>query len=116
MKRLIITAVLLLTTFLLTSQTTQHFNFKTVKKDTISRKVNTYVTLDKTAKRLFIQDSTLHMKTTLFITRYSLATKYQLMDCKDSASKESIYVEVYKGTKESYMKLQYANDQTYIYK
>lgn len=94
---------------------TQTYNFKTIKKDTINIPLNSTVVLDKTTKRIYITTNNTQ-NSTLIIKHYSTADKYQLIDCKDSTSNETISVQIYTGKKETYMTLEYKNNQIYTYK
>ncbi len=95
----------------------QVFHFKTIKKDTLVSKVNITVRLDKESKRMYISDSTIkpYVYTTIFLQRFSVANKYYLIDGKDSITSKNYNIEVFQGTKETYMMLE-DNRIKYIYK
>lgn len=103
----VITILLFSISFIANSQT---YNFSSIKTedDTVVKKVNTIVQLNKQDKKLYVSVVPITCGTpkrlwTFSIIRYSVADKYQLMDCRDSITSKPSYVEIFQGKKETYM-------------
>ena len=98
MKRILLSISLLSACFC----KSQTYNFTTVKKDTTVSKINTTIIVDRDNKKLYVKSNSKDLVFTFYINRYSVADKYQLVDCKDSLTGKSSSVEIYQGKKETY--------------
>jgi len=96
--------------FKLSSQT---YQFTTIKKDSNLFQINTVVILEKDSKKIYVNST---FKNTFLIKRYSVASKYQLMECKDSLTNKSFYVEIYTGIKETFMSTDDGKGNKLLYK